>query len=1037
MEGAQSSASVSSVTSDAKVDALLAKMSLDEKLTLLTGQSVSSVGGDENQSQAGYLPGIPRLGIPSLTLADGPPGVVTKENSTGHVSEMGQAATFDTDQIEADGTVVGKDADALGQDVVLEPFINMDRDTSGDRTWNTYGEDPYLTGQMGAAAIKGIQSTGTMAQAKHYIAYDGGNNVEVDEQTLHEVYLAPFADASDAGVSSMMCAYGAVNVGQNTDKKYSSCGNSEMLTTVLRDQVGFTGFVTSDWGGTHATTDINTGLDMEMPGGSYFSKTNLKAAIADGEVTMATVNQAVGRILFTYDRFGLLDHAPKHNVTGEDRVYDNKVIQQTASESATLLKNDDVLPLNDDGNVALIGPGAGQTIATYGTGEKSGGIAEEQTGTYQVLKQKIGATADLTYAVGDDLTGKTIPASALSHQDDNGNTVAGLARTTSGLDGTQVDDQVWDTVARDNALPAGSTSTWTGTLTVPEDGTYWINVGILGSASASLKIDDQSFGGSGSARYGTLHANEGNGPAPTTDNLANFRYQVTLTAGEHDLTLSNTVDESDDPVQMRLSWVTPSQQQTNHDAAVDAAASAQTAVVFAYTTQEGNLEDALPESQDQLIEDVAAVNPNTVVVLNNNQPIAMSWLDDVAGVLDMWFPGDRGGYATADVLLGNVNPGGRLPVTWAKSIDQEVSHDPDHPERSSAGVGESCPSGSGTILAPWTCPVTTYSEGVNIGYRHFAAEGETPLYSFGYGLSYTTFSYRGLKVAKTEDGGLDVSFAVKNTGKVAGDVTPQVYLGAPDGDNGDAQFAPTALAAFKRITLKAGEQQQTRIHVRPRQLQYWSSENDAWTKALGTRSVSVNSDASTAELTAKVTVNKGNLVATTAPKVTGAHRVGQTLHASSGAWDQASVKISYQWLRNGTTIKGATKATYRQTVTDFGAALSVRIIATKSGYDNGTVTTKGVRVKAATTHVTLRGERRAKAGQQIAVKVSVTATGATPTGAVTLRDGKQSVMATLKHGKATVHLRLIGVGNHRIIGSYKPGAGFAASRTTELVRVAR
>ena len=233
-------------------------MTLDEKLTLIEGESEAAA--PDKQYQAGYLPGIARLGIPSLKLSDGPPGVITKQDSTGMTSTMGVASTFSDRDAKANGVVIGRDGKDLGMDVVLEPFVNMDRDTSWSRGFNTFGEDPLLTGTTGAAEITGIQSQGEMAQVKHYIAYDGGNNVDVDSQTLHEIYLAPFADAVDAGVSSVMCSYNVVN-------SYQACDNATTLTQILRNELGFKGFVTSDWGANHGATYLNAGLDMEMPGG--------------------------------------------------------------------------------------------------------------------------------------------------------------------------------------------------------------------------------------------------------------------------------------------------------------------------------------------------------------------------------------------------------------------------------------------------------------------------------------------------------------------------------------------------------------------------------------------------------------------------------------------------------------------------------------------------------------------------------------------------------------------------------------------------
>ncbi|WP_432181587.1 beta-glucosidase [Streptomyces sp. NBC_00063] len=801
-----------------RVDRLLSRMTLDEKLSMIEGQ-VEAAGTTQNQ--AGYLPGVPRLGIPPLRLTDGPPGVITRQDSTGMTATMGLAATFSDRDAYRNGVVIGRDAKALGQDVVLEPFVNLDRDTSSDRGFNTFGEDPLLTSRAGAAQIRGIQGQGTMAQVKHYIAYDGANNVSVDQQTLHEIYLAPFDAAVKAGVSSVMCSYNAIN-------KQQACGSSDMLTSILRDELGFKGFVTSDWGANHATDYLNAGLDMEMPGNTmgvpaYFSADKVKAALKSGDIKQSRLDQAVARILHQYERFGLLDGASKHTVTPLPVEADEQVVLDTARNAATLLKNDgNALPLERKESLALIGPGAGQTIATNGGGEKSGGLVDRQTGTYQILRDERGDQAGrLTYAVGDDMTGTPVPASALAIRRDTGESDATLDFTG------------------DHALPAGQATSWTGTLTAPVTGEYWLNIQALG-ATAELTVDGKELttvGGSflgDAARYGVVHATDGNGPLPTTDGLANGRTLVHLAAGTHTLAVKASPDLSREPVQVRLAWGTPAQQQADHDAAVNAARKAKTAVVFAWSS--GDLSKPLPEGQDKLISDVAAVNPNTVVVLNTSQPVAMPWLSKVKSVLEMWYPGDAGGQATAEVLTGRVNPGGRLPFTWPASLDQEVAHQSAHPERSSAGVGGTLPCvafGESTAL---NCPKTTYSEGVNIGYRFYAATGETPLYPLGHGLSYTSFHYSGLKAHQTRHG-LDVTFRISNTGRVAGDTVPQVYLGAPQNPPTGVRFAPTALAGYDRVHLEAGQTRTVTLHVPTRQLQYWSTAERAWTTATGPRTV--------------------------------------------------------------------------------------------------------------------------------------------------------------------------------------------------------
>ena len=702
-----------------------------------------------------------------------------------------------------------------------------------------------------------------MAQVKHFIAYDGGNNVVLDSQTLHEIYLQPFADAIDAGVASVMCSYNTVSVvtatpaAGGTPGPYA-CGNSATLTGILRGQLGFKGFVTSDWGANHATSFINDGLDMEMPGSGfggglpqYFSLSALKAAVAAGTVTMTTVNAAVGHILLEMDRFGLLSGHSKHDVTPEPVAADEQVVQQTAQDAATLLKNDGgALPLSasDLSSLALIGPGAGQTIAVGQAGENASGIVSRQTGTYQVLRGMTGG--HVSYAVGDDMTGTPVPAAALSH-----GSQPGLLRTGGGT--STVDPQLDSTVSGGHALPAGSSWTWTGDLTVATAGSYWINLGLLG-AGGSISLDGKIIAQTGfingtAPRYGALRPGD-NSVLPTTDGLDNLRTQLNLTAGPHALAVTIAADASGAPVQARLNWVTPAQQQANHDAAVAAAKNAKTAVVFAWST--GSLATSLPEGQDQLIADVAAVNPDTIVVLNTSNPVAMPWLSHVKAVLEMWFPGDTGGYATANVLLGRTDPAGRLPFTWPASLGQGVANQPDaHPERTSNGVdasGNFCPSPGGPFGGGPQC-TTTYTEGINVGYRWYDQQHLTPLYPFGYGLSYTRFSYSGLSWSPGRDGGIDVRFRVTNTGSVTGDEVPQVYLGAPASPPAGVTFAARALAGYHRIALRPGQSQTVTLHVPLRQLQYWDTKAGAWVTATGPRPLYIGTSERSAELTTTIT----------------------------------------------------------------------------------------------------------------------------------------------------------------------------------------
>lgn len=841
-----------------RVDKTLKGMTLDEKLTLIEGASDTD---SDRQFQAGYVLPIPRLGISSMKLTDGPPGVVTRHNSTGMTATMGVAATFDQADAYANGVVIAQDARALGQDVVLEPFVNIDRDPTSVRGFNTFGEDPLLTGQTGAAEIRGIQSQGTLAQVKHFIAYDGGNNVYVDALTLHEIYLQPFADAVQAGVASIMSSYNKVN-------GFYASNNSYNLTDILRNELGFKGWVDSDWGANHGTTFFNAGLDMEMPGGinfaflhSYFTKSEIKSALANGTIQESAVDNAVRHILYEYIRFGFLDGKRKHTITQEPEDADAKVVLKTGEDAATLLRNQDhILPLGPGQlhSLVLIGPGGGQTIATAGGGEKSAGFPSRQTGTYQVLlkDEQKDRKVHITYKVGIDMTGTPIPSSDFSYKNRNG-----LLLIDSLDRKSQVVTQINNTISKGNALGAGTSHTWTGMLKVPESGSYWLNIQSLG-ASAILMLDGKRVGCSGCGffgsgpRYGAVHPGD-NGVLPTTDGLNNSRNRISLSAGSHQISLDEKPDISGHPVQIRLNWVTSAQAKTNLDEAINAAAHASTAIVFAWST--GNLSHPLPENQDSLIEAIAKVNPNTIVVLNNSNPLALPWLNQVKAVLEMWYPGDEGGYATANILLGNINPAGRLPFTWPARLNQGPANQPRrHPERSSLGIdssGKACSySGFGGPFAPSGC-TTTYSEGIFVGYRYYDKTGENPLFPFGYGLSYTTFQYSNLQVKQSGNGGLSVGFDITNTGKADGDEVPQVYLGSPNNPPKGIPFALKALAAYDRVRIPAGKTIPVKLEIPHRQLQYWSTIS-GWTTALGTRKVSVGTSERDMQLSQEITVGK-------------------------------------------------------------------------------------------------------------------------------------------------------------------------------------
>ena len=825
-----------------RVKHLLAQMSREEKLAVIRGDrepDASFLG------QAGWIRGVPRLGIPDLRFADGPPGVLVRLSSTGMPSTLSMAATFSRAEAAANGGVIGRDARALGVDVILQPYINMYRDSTFERAYNTLGEDPVLAGTLAAHFVAAAQDQGVMAMAKHMVVYEGADDAIIDGQALREIYLVPFKAVVDVGVAAIMCAYNRIN-------GIYACANEEVLERTLRDEYGFKGFVTSDWGATHGAEFIKRGMDMEQPGigpWAHFSlgnepeeprvsttevddlveimtvgapeeqpypllkraavdpplpqgvSKNLGEALERGSVVDADIDRAVARVLGQMERFGWLDRAPRHTTVSQAIEANARIVQRTAERAAVLLKNDGVLPLrpSDLDSLALIGPGALQTFAIVTGSEQSYGRAERQVGAYHALRT-LAPSASLKLAVGDDMTGVAIPSSAL----------ANLIRTEAGSKTPVTDSNIDFTRRSGRALPAGAVISWKGSLTVPVSGDYDIDLQILG-ATGTLGIDGKTIGRMGWwGGHGDVVFPNRDNVIPTTDGLDNLRRLAKLSAGTHALTVEANADGSGEPVQVRLAWVTPGMKERAFAEAVAAARSSKIAVVFAWSRNRPHF--GLPGDQDRLIAEVTAVNANTIVVLNTGQAVAMPWLKDVRAVLEMWYTGDEGGWAAANLLTGKASPAGRLPFTWPRRLEDMPATDPAHPERSWFGANGR----------------TEYAEGIYIGYRWFDHKGIDPLFPFGFGLSYARFDYSRLDVQRAVDGGLDVSCTIRNSGKHAADEVVQVYLGAPEKAPHGVAFAVRALADFERITLHPGETKRVRLHVPPERLRYWSIADNAW-----------------------------------------------------------------------------------------------------------------------------------------------------------------------------------------------------------------
>jgi beta-glucosidase len=812
-----------------RVRALLEKMTIDEKLGMVQGSRDPAYNGG-----AGYIAGVPRLDVPPLRMADGPSNVYVRYETTALPQPITLAATFSTDLARQYGEILGRESRATRNDVLLGPMVNISRLPHWGRNVTSSGEEPLVIARIAAAEIGGIQSTGVMANAKHFIANNqslnqgggiggaDGFDFIVDERTLHEIYLPGFESAMRAGVASIMAAYNKTNGFWNAE-------NESNLTGILRKELGWKGFVVSDWHANRSTPSIAAGLDMEMPGQGPVYLTGregpkwgqrLKAAIDAKQVDVSALDRAAGRVLTQMERFGFLDGKRVAGPATIDVEAHAQFARKLAAQGAVLLKNEGgFLPLEGERrtNLLIVGP----TAAQLGVGPGVSGFESRFVPPLEALRRSLGAGASVTHVVGDELTGVPIPAEFTRIESDS--TVRG------------VDASINFTGA--NALPVGRGYKWRGTLTAPVSGKYALQVHSWGG-TGTLSIEGQARAFSAAVRFGHGIPRKTSSVVPTTDGLDNAQWLMDLEAGKAYPIEVQGQAEPESKLQIRLAWVTPQMRAENIAAAVDAAKTAGTVVVFAWA-RSGEFDDPdlamrLPNDQDAMIGAIAAANPNTVVVFNSSSPHDMPWRDQVKSILYMWFPGQEGGWATADVLLGKENPSGRLPLTFPVRPRDVAALDPAHPARYR---GED--------------KRVVYSEGIFHGYRHFDEHGIAPLHPFGYGLSYTTFAYSNLRTRATGDGH-EVSFTVRNTGQRRGADVPQVYLGRPA--QPPAPMAPQTLVGFERVELKPGESRAVKIRIEPRQLSYWSSDEDRWKVASGRRAIYVGASSRDVKLTGSVDV---------------------------------------------------------------------------------------------------------------------------------------------------------------------------------------
>ncbi|MDZ7292228.1 MAG: glycoside hydrolase family 3 C-terminal domain-containing protein [candidate division KSB1 bacterium] len=731
-----------------------------------------------------------RLSIPVIMHDEALHGLVGN-NATSFPQAIGLAATWNTDLMKEVAAAIAAETKSRGIRQVLSPVVNIARDARWGRVEETYGEDPYLTARMGVAFCKSFEEAGVVTTPKHYAANvgDGGrdsNPVHFSERLMREIYFPAFkACIQEAGARSVMAAY-------NSYDGIPCSSNEWLLTDVLRKEWGFKGFVVSDYGSIagmmdlHHTTGtlketaqqaINAGLDVELPN-VYCYGEPLLHAVKEGLVKESTLDESVRRVLAVKFQLGLFENPfvdPEAAGKINDSPAHRQLARRAAQESIVLLKNDgNLLPLKKNlKSIAVIGPDASKVrLGGYsGYGMKTVSILEG-------IKNAVSAQTEVYYEKGFDIRHGALPPipsdyliPAGGKEGEHG--LRGEYFTNRDLTGqpalVRIDPQVnfdWGGGSPDPAIPPERFSArWTGKLIAPVTGKCKISV--TSDDGARLYVDGKRVLESWLDR------------GATTDIVT-----LELEAGrQYDLKIEYY--ENGGLASMALGWEFKEKQQDSEFEKAVAAAQKSEVVVIVAGIIEGEGQDRalldLSGPQEELIRAIGTLGKPTAVVLIGGSPITMAnWIDSASAVIMAWYPGEEGGNAVADVLFGDYNPAGRLPITFPQHVAQ--------------------------------LPLYYNHKPTGRGYDYVNMSGK-PLFHFGYGLSYTDFEYSNLAITPakiTPNGKVTVSVEVKNTGKAKGDEVVQLYLHDPVAS---VARPVKELRGFQRISLAPGEQKRVTFEL--------------------------------------------------------------------------------------------------------------------------------------------------------------------------------------------------------------------------------
>ena len=808
---------VSTTDINSRIDALLRQMTLREKVALLAGC---------NNWQTSP---IERLGIPAIGLADGPHGVRavadTPDRKAGPTTAFptgaGLASTWDPDLIRRIGAALAEETRAMGCDVLLGPCVNIVRTPLAGRNFESYAEDPYLAGRIGIAYVQGVQSRGIGTSLKHFACNNqeferGRGSSEVDERTLREIYLPQFeAIVKEAQPWTVMCAYNRINGVYASD-------HARLLRRILREEWGFEGAVVSDWGAVHSVIDsVCAGVDIEMPGPSGYRGPLLVNAVSNWQMDEREVDDAARRVLRLILQTGRMNGRPLPAGRVNTRPH-QRLAREAAEASIVLLKNEaGCLPLDlrSIRTLAVLGPNAAEACI-------SGGGSAFVDPPYRVtpldgLRKRLGRRVRIVHERGSD-NFDAPPPLRLEKKSPQG-------KVDGGFRGEVFANATWSgkpmLKRRDKEInlwwfhPGGKVPTaefsirWTARWTASESGRHMIKLVKRGTTRVYLN--------------GRLVLDyEAPRQMPEWPADADASAYVEMEAGRtYELRIDYAKDRRVDfsILQFCLGYAPVAAQDLRLERAVAAARQADAAVVF--VGHAGGFETEgtdrphmnLPGSQNKLIRAVVAANPKTIVVLQTGAPVTLPWLAAVPAVLQTFYPGMEGGHAIARVLAGDVNPSGRLTVTYPLRYE-------DNP----------------TFLHYPGAREVRYGEGLYVGYRYYDRAEVAPCFPFGFGLSYTTFQYGKLRVPAQARAGrpIPVAVTVRNTGKRAGQEVVQLYV---SDSKASVPRPPQELKRFAKVQLEPGESTTVRFELDARALSFYDPVVARWVAEPGEFEVRVGS----------------------------------------------------------------------------------------------------------------------------------------------------------------------------------------------------